>query len=64
MALIQRCILTAAISVAALIGPASAEPIHVKVGVLNDMSGVYSDTGGKGSVVAAQMAVEDFAKTN
>ena len=28
------------------------------------MSGVYADTGGKGSVVAAQMAVEDFAKVN
>ncbi|SEP48003.1 amino acid/amide ABC transporter substrate-binding protein, HAAT family [Methylobacterium sp. ap11] len=33
----------------------------VKVGVLNDMSGVYSDIGGKGSVVAAQLAAEDFA---
>ncbi|MGY2050408.1 ABC transporter substrate-binding protein [Methylobacterium sp. JK268] len=38
--------------------------IVVKIGVLNDMSGVYSDTGGRGSVVAAQMAAEDFAKTN
>jgi branched-chain amino acid transport system substrate-binding protein len=36
----------------------------VKVGVLNDMSGVYSDTGGPGSVVAAQLAIEDFAKIN
>ena len=49
---------------AAFSGGVSAQPIRVKVGVLNDMSGVYSDTGGKGSVVAAQMAVEDFAKTN
>jgi branched-chain amino acid transport system substrate-binding protein len=64
MALIQRGILTAAISFAAMIGPASAEPIRVKVGILNDMSGVYADTGGKGSVVAARMAVEDFAKSN
>jgi branched-chain amino acid transport system substrate-binding protein len=32
----------------------------VKIGVLTDMSGVYSDLGGQGSVVAAQMAVEDF----
>ena len=32
----------------------------VKVAVLTDMSGVYSDLGGKGSVVAAEMAIEDF----
>jgi branched-chain amino acid transport system substrate-binding protein len=32
----------------------------VKVGVLSDMSSLYSDIGGKGSVVAAQMAIEDF----
>lgn len=32
----------------------------VKIGVLTDMSGVYSDLGGQGSLVAAQMAVEDF----
>ena len=34
--------------------------VAVKVGVLNDQSGVYADVGGKGSVIAAQMAVEDF----
>jgi branched-chain amino acid transport system substrate-binding protein len=32
----------------------------VKVGVLTDLSGIYSDIGGEGSVVAARMAVEDF----
>jgi branched-chain amino acid transport system substrate-binding protein len=32
----------------------------VKIGVLTDMSGVYSDVGGAGSVIAAQMAAEDF----
>lgn len=32
----------------------------VKIGVLTDMSGVYSDNSGQGSVVAAQMAVDDF----
>jgi branched-chain amino acid transport system substrate-binding protein len=32
----------------------------VKIGVLTDMSGVYSDLGGQGSVTAAQMAVADF----
>ena len=32
----------------------------VRIGVLNDMSGVYSDDQGPGSVIAAQMAVEDY----
>jgi branched-chain amino acid transport system substrate-binding protein len=32
----------------------------VKIGVLNDMSGLYADLGGQGSVTAAKMAVEDF----
>ena len=34
--------------------------IDVKIGVLNDRSGVYADLSGEGSVVAARMAVEDF----
>ena len=32
----------------------------VKIGVLNDMSGLYADLTGQGSVVAARMAIEDF----
>ena len=32
----------------------------VKIGVLDDMSGLYSDIGGKGEVVAAEMAVAEF----
>lgn len=32
----------------------------VRIGVLTDMSGLYSDLSGEGSVVAARMAVEDF----
>lgn len=35
----------------------------VKLGVLTDMSSVYADATGQGSVVAAQMAVEDFGGT-
>ena len=34
----------------------------VRIGVLNDMSGVYSDFQGPGSVVAAQLAADDFVK--
>ncbi len=40
--------------------PAMAQDIAVKLGVLNDRSGVYADLSGEGSVVAARMAVEDF----
>jgi len=32
----------------------------VKVGVMNDMAGLYADIGGPGSVEAAKMAVADF----
>jgi len=32
----------------------------VKIGVLDDMSGLYSDIGGQGDVTAAQMAVDEF----
>lgn len=36
-------------------------PDTVKVGVLNDMNGPFADQSGRGSVLAAQMAAEDFA---
>jgi len=32
----------------------------VKIGVLTDLSGLYSDLSGSGSVLAAQMAIDDF----
>jgi len=32
----------------------------IKIGVLNDQSGLYADLSGQGSVVAAKMAIEDF----
>src|SRR5436305_14520921 len=41
-----------------LAAPASAQ--GVKIGILNDQSGVYADYGGKYSLEAAKMAVEDF----
>lgn len=42
---------------------ASADASGVKIGVMNDMSGTYADLSGKGSVVAAEMAVEEFGGT-
>lgn len=43
--------------------PAGAQTDPVRLGVLTDMSSLYADNGGQGSVVAAQMAVEDFKGT-
>ena len=37
-------------------------PSVLKVGILNDMNGPFADQSGRGSVVAAQMAAEDFAE--
>jgi branched-chain amino acid transport system substrate-binding protein len=46
-----------------LCSPAGAEMNGtLRIGVMNDMSSVYSDFQGPGSVVAAQLAAEDFAK--
>ena len=53
---------TLAIAPLATAPPAMAQlPPVIRIGVLNDMSGPYADLSGKGSVVAAQMAAEDFA---
>jgi len=52
-----RSVLVAA-AAALLAGSALAQ--EVKIGVLNDRSGLYADLSGEGSVVAARMAVEDF----
>jgi branched-chain amino acid transport system substrate-binding protein len=57
----MRLIATLALAAAAsLASAAQAEDITVKLGVLNDMSSLYADIGGQGSVLAAKMAVEDF----
>ena len=46
----------------AVAAPASAQVSDnvVRIGILNDQSGVYADFGGKWSVEAARMAAEDF----
>src|SRR5579884_1535247 len=43
--------------------PASAQTQPVTIGVLGDQSSAYADLGGKGSIIAAEMAVEDFGKS-
>src|SRR5215469_6177773 len=42
---------------------AQALPDVIKIGILNDMTSLYADNGGPGSVTAAQMAVDDFGGT-
>jgi branched-chain amino acid transport system substrate-binding protein len=55
---------TTGIILASLAGLLMASAAHaqtsIKIGVLNDRSGIYSDITGEGSAVAAQMAAEDF----
>jgi branched-chain amino acid transport system substrate-binding protein len=58
----KRLISLTALAVA--LGCATAQAQYtdgtIKIGVMNDMSGLYADLTGPGSVVAARMAVEDF----
>ncbi len=51
-----------AVALTAVAAPASAQISDnaVRIGVLTDLSGVYSDVSGKGTVVATQMAIDDF----
>ena len=59
----KRAFCVAALAAAALAAPASAQQLTdntVKLGVLTDMSSLYSDINGSGAVIAVQMAVEDF----
>ena len=57
---LKRTLIAAA--VAALAGTAQAQVSDgvVKIGVLSDMSSLYADIGGPGSVIAAKLAIEDF----
>ena len=55
-----RVVLAAVAAVALSMSGAGAQTGGpVKIGVLNDMSSLYADIGGKGSVAAAEMAAED-----
>ena len=52
--------LLAAVAAGGLLFAAPASAQGVKIGILNDQSGVYADYGGKWSFEAAKMAAEDF----
>ena len=62
MKISARSILLTAAVIAACgkLAGATASAQGVKIGVLNDQSGVYADFSGKGSVEGAKMAIEDF----
>lgn len=53
---------SAALLGAALPRRARAATPPIRIGVLTDMAGPYSEDSGRGSVTAAQLAIEDFAK--
>jgi branched-chain amino acid transport system substrate-binding protein len=53
-------VLSAAFCLSAGAATAQISGDAVKIGVLNDQSGLYADFGGSGSVLAAKMAAEDF----
>jgi branched-chain amino acid transport system substrate-binding protein len=55
--------LVAAVALMASLSVASAQTVdRVRIGVLTDMTGPFSDQVGQGSVTAATLAAEDFAK--
>ena len=58
----MKSALLAAVATSALVLAAPASAQGVKIGILNDQSGVYADYGGKWSVEAAKMAIEDFGR--
>src|SRR5262250_39810 len=59
----QRHLTLAALTVALMCGTAQAQ-VNVKIGVLSDMSSLYSDIGGPGSTAAAKLAIADFTAQN
>src|SRR5215467_1137012 len=62
-AVMNRLIGVAALA-ALLAGGAAHAQVNVKVGVLSDISSLYSDIGGAGSVAAAKLAIADFIAAN
>ena len=61
MSTFKRTMVGLAVAAAVSVGTAHAQVSDnvVKIGVLSDMSSLYTDLAGAGSVVAARMAVED-----
>ena len=60
MTISRRTLLTTAAATALPLARARAQAPVLKIGVLNDQSGPYMNTGGTTSVICAKQAVEDF----
>ncbi len=62
MSTLKRTMVGLAVAAALALPTAHAQVSDgvIKIGVLNDQSSLYADLAGKGSVLAAQMAIEDF----
>ena len=62
--MMKRTLLSTLVAAACSLGAAAAQAQIsdgvIKIGVMNDMSGLYADVSGPGAVVAAKLAVEDF----
>jgi len=56
----MRLVFAVAALTCAVASAQAQDDVVVKIGVLSDMSSLYSDIGGAGSVAAAKLAVEDF----
>src|SRR5690242_3369456 len=59
----KRTLGLAALTALFMCGTAHAQTT-VKIGVLTDMSSLYADLAGAGSVAAARMAIADFTANN
>jgi branched-chain amino acid transport system substrate-binding protein len=58
----KKTLALAALAAALMSATSHAQQINVKIGVLTDMSSLYADATGPGSVAAAKMAAADFMK--
>src|SRR5713226_8804398 len=62
---IRAAITAAMLTAAGTVAPAQTQGISdgtIKIGVLTDMAGLFSDIAGAGAVTAAQMAIDDFVQ--
>ena len=57
--LLMRCVALGLAGLAAALPAQADDPKPITIAVLNDKSSVFSDAGGVGSVVAAQLAIDD-----
>src|SRR4029079_16233508 len=58
----KRMMTLAVLATALACGTAQAQQMNVKIGVLTDMSSLYADVTGPGSLIAAKMAAADYTK--